>query len=132
MGSLNAEPIAPRSALGENGSDVPRVAISPLAPAASAVRQIAPTFTGSLMPCKTSSKGFAGCLSVKVASSDEATFTERQPANPLLLVLHGINDPVNVGAICRTAEAAGASGLIATRGTSDPFSPKALRGAMGS
>jgi TrmH family RNA methyltransferase len=50
----------------------------------------------------------------------------------LLVVLHQINNPVNVGAILRTAEAAGASGLIATRKTSDPFSPKSLRGAMGS
>ncbi|HEY6661241.1 MAG TPA: RNA methyltransferase [Pyrinomonadaceae bacterium] len=53
-------------------------------------------------------------------------------ANPLLVVLHQINNPVNVGAIVRTAEAAGATGVIATRNTSDPFSPKALRGAMGS
>ena len=50
----------------------------------------------------------------------------------LLVVLHQINNPVNVGAIVRTAEAAGASGVIATRKTSDPFSPKSLRGAMGS
>lgn len=53
-------------------------------------------------------------------------------ANPLLVVLHQINNPVNVGAILRTSEAAGAPGVIATRNTSDPFSPKALRGAMGS
>jgi TrmH family RNA methyltransferase len=46
--------------------------------------------------------------------------------------MHGINNPVNVGAIMRTAEAAGATGVIATMHTSDPFSPKALRGAMGS
>ena len=39
---------------------------------------------------------------------------------------------MNVGAILRTAEAAGATGVITTRNTSDPFSPKALRGAMGS
>lgn len=52
--------------------------------------------------------------------------------NSLIVVLHQINNPVNVGAILRTAEAAGASGVIATRNTSDPFSPKALRGAMGS
>lgn len=52
--------------------------------------------------------------------------------NALLVVLHQINNPVNVGAILRTAEAAGASGVIATRNTSDPFSPKSLRGAMGS
>ena len=52
--------------------------------------------------------------------------------NPLLVVLHQINNPVNVGAILRTSEAAGAAGVIATKNTSDPFSPKSLRGAMGS
>lgn len=51
---------------------------------------------------------------------------------PLLIVLHQINNPVNVGAILRTAEAAGATGIITTNNTSDPFSPKSLRGAMGS
>jgi len=39
---------------------------------------------------------------------------------------------VNVGAILRTAEAAGATGVITTQNTSEPFSPKSLRGAMGS
>jgi RNA methyltransferase, TrmH family len=53
-------------------------------------------------------------------------------ANSLLVVLHQINNPVNVGAILRTAEAAGATGVITTQNTSDPFSPKSLRGAMGS
>ena len=53
-------------------------------------------------------------------------------ANPLVVVLHQINNPVNVGAILRTSEAAGATGVITTRNTSDPFSPKSLRGAMGS
>ena len=52
--------------------------------------------------------------------------------NPLLVVLHEINNPVNVGAILRTSEAAGAAGVIATKNTSNPFSPKSLRGAMGS
>jgi TrmH family RNA methyltransferase len=52
--------------------------------------------------------------------------------NPLLVVLHQINNPVNVGAILRTSEAAGAAGVIATKNTSNPFSPKSLRGAMGS
>jgi len=52
--------------------------------------------------------------------------------NVLLVVLHQINNPVNVGAILRTAEAAGAGGVITTSNTSDPFSPKSLRGAMGS
>ncbi len=52
--------------------------------------------------------------------------------NSLIVVLHKINNPVNVGAVLRTAEAAGANGVIATQNTSDPFSPKSLRGAMGS
>jgi RNA methyltransferase, TrmH family len=58
--------------------------------------------------------------------------TSALTVNSLLVVLHQINNPVNVGAILRTAEAAGATGVIATRKTSDPFSPKSLRGAMGS
>ncbi|HSK65252.1 MAG TPA: RNA methyltransferase [Pyrinomonadaceae bacterium] len=52
--------------------------------------------------------------------------------NALLVLLHQINNPVNVGAILRTAEAAGATGIITTQNTSDPFSAKSLRGAMGS
>jgi len=64
--------------------------------------------------------------------SSEARLAESVSANPLLVVLHQINNPVNVGAILRTAEAAGATGVITTKNTSDPFSPKSLRGAMGS
>jgi TrmH family RNA methyltransferase len=58
-------------------------------------------------------------------------FAARRGDNPLLVILHRINNPVNVGAIVRTAEAAGAAAVITTKGTADPFSPKALRGAMG-
>ena len=61
----------------------------------------------------------------------ETQFKTAQPHDPLLVILHGINNPVNLGAILRTAEAAGATGVIATEGTSDPYSPKSLRGAMG-
>jgi TrmH family RNA methyltransferase len=63
---------------------------------------------------------------------DRATFESVQTEAPLIVILHGVNNPVNVGAILRTAEAAGATGVIATAHTTDPFSPKALRGAMGS
>jgi len=59
-------------------------------------------------------------------------FESAQGEAPLIVIVHSINNPVNVGAILRTAEAAGATGAIATAHTTDPFSPKALRGAMGS
>ncbi|HEV8203371.1 MAG TPA: RNA methyltransferase [Pyrinomonadaceae bacterium] len=64
--------------------------------------------------------------------SSENRLAESLHPNSLLVVLHQINNPVNVGAILRTSEAAGASGVITTQDTSDPFSPKSLRGAMGS
>jgi TrmH family RNA methyltransferase len=65
-------------------------------------------------------------------ASNESIFKSKQPASPFLVVIHGVNNPINVGAILRTAEAAGVTGVIATANTSDPFLPKALRGAMGS
>lgn len=52
--------------------------------------------------------------------------------NDLLIVLHRLNNPNNVGAILRTAEAAGAAGAILTESSADAFAPKALRAAMGS
>ncbi|HYY58251.1 MAG TPA: RNA methyltransferase [Pyrinomonadaceae bacterium] len=51
---------------------------------------------------------------------------------PLIVVMHRINNPSNAGAILRAAEAAGATGAIATAGSTNLFSPRALRGAMGS
>jgi RNA methyltransferase, TrmH family len=52
--------------------------------------------------------------------------------SPLVVVLAAIQDPGNVGTIVRSAEAFGATGAIATRGTADPWSPKALRASAGS
>lgn len=50
----------------------------------------------------------------------------------LLVIADELQDPGNLGAIIRTAEAAGASGLITTRYTVDPFNEKAIRASMGS
>lgn len=51
--------------------------------------------------------------------------------SPMVLLLHEINNPANLGAILRTAEAVGVSGIITTKNSADVFSPKSLRGAMG-
>ena len=53
-------------------------------------------------------------------------------AAPLLLVLAGLQDPGNVGAILRSAEAFGASGILALPGTASVWNPKSLRASMGS
>jgi TrmH family RNA methyltransferase len=51
---------------------------------------------------------------------------------PLVIVMAAVQDPGNVGTILRSAEAFGATGVVATRGTADPWSPKALRASAGS
>lgn len=50
----------------------------------------------------------------------------------LVVLLNQINNPANLGAVLRTAEAAGVSGVVTTIGSADAFSPKSLRAAMGS
>lgn len=51
---------------------------------------------------------------------------------PLVAIAADVQDPGNVGAIVRVAEAAGATGLVAAGISADPFGWKALRGSMGS
>ena len=63
--------------------------------------------------------------------SSEAQLTASQKETSLIVVMHRITNPVNLGAILRTSEATGVTGAIATENATDPFSPKALRGAMG-
>jgi TrmH family RNA methyltransferase len=49
-----------------------------------------------------------------------------------VLLLHRLADPGNVGLILRTAEAAGAAGIVVTPGTADPLNPKCVRASAGS
>jgi len=51
---------------------------------------------------------------------------------PLVAVLAGIQDPGNLGTILRSAEAFGASGVIALPGTVSAWNPKAVRASAGS
>jgi TrmH family RNA methyltransferase len=50
---------------------------------------------------------------------------------PLVLVLDGVADPGNAGTLLRAAAGAGATAVLATRGTVDLFSPKVVRAGAG-
>lgn len=52
--------------------------------------------------------------------------------NPLLLILENIQDPGNLGTMMRTAEGAGVSGVLMSRGCVDIYNPKTIRSTMGS
>jgi RNA methyltransferase, TrmH family len=53
-------------------------------------------------------------------------------AAPLAVIAVDVQDPGNVGAIVRVAEAAGAAGVLVAGASANPFGWKALRGSMGS
>lgn len=49
-----------------------------------------------------------------------------------LVICWEVADPGNLGTIIRTADAAGAAGVVVTRGSVDPWNPKAVRASTGS
>jgi TrmH family RNA methyltransferase len=59
-------------------------------------------------------------------------FDELSARDGLFVYLARANNPSNLGALIRSAEAAGVSGVIVSPGSADPFSPKAVRASMGS
>lgn len=51
---------------------------------------------------------------------------------PLIVHLQKVNNPSNLGAVIRTAEAAGVAAVFVSKDSADAFSPKAIRASMGS
>lgn len=50
----------------------------------------------------------------------------------VFLALHRVGNPGNLGTVLRTADAAGAAGVILLGDTADPFAPAAVKASMGS
>jgi RNA methyltransferase, TrmH family len=69
---------------------------------------------------------------IVAVARDVTVAPEALPADGLLVVLDRLADPGNVGGIVRTADAAGAAGVVCLAGTADVLGPKAVRAAAGS
>lgn len=68
-----------------------------------------------------------GVLAVVINKEDKL-----KDAHGFYLLVDGVQDPGNLGTLVRTADAAGALGVILLKGTVDVFNEKTLRSTMGS
>ncbi|MBL4931077.1 TrmH family RNA methyltransferase [Clostridium paridis] len=76
------------------------------------------------MLCNTEApQGVVGVVNVKISEIKKDGF---------YVLCDQVQDPGNLGTIIRTSHAAGASGVIITKGTVDPYNDKTLRSTMGS
>ena len=73
-----------------------------------------------------SPQGIVGIVSLK-----ESSFKDIVGEGPVV-ISDGIQDPGNMGTLVRTADAAGAAGVVLLSGSADPLMPKALRASAGS
>jgi RNA methyltransferase, TrmH family len=72
-----------------------------------------------------------GIVAVVRAGSTDLESLRLTSGVPLVVVVEGVEKPGNLGAILRTADGAGASGLIAADPLTDLFNPNAVRASLG-
>jgi len=76
-----------------------------------------------------SPQGVAAVVRKRSAGLDELL---RHPPVGALVAIDGIQDPGNLGTVIRSADAAGAVGILLGAGTVDVYNPKTIRATMGS
>ncbi len=127
--ALAAGLVVPLAAVSAHGAASPEIAALADRLDRSGARLVAVTgqILASMSPVRTPS-GIVAVVERQPASLDALCV----PSDAFLLVAVDVQDPGNVGAILRVAEAAGATGAIVAGASANPFSAKAVRGSMGS
>ena len=101
--------------------------LSSVGRASVAVAEVTTAVMDAISPVRSSSSIVA--LATRPAPRESAIFDSDRS---LAVIVVDVQDPGNVGAIIRVAEAAGATGVLVAGSSADPFGWKALRGSMGS
>lgn len=94
-------------------------------------REVIPV-AGPVMESVSETRTSQGVVALAARPAPAADIFDSGNRTPLVVVMHRANNPSNAGAMLRVAEAAGATGAVATEGSADLLSPKSLRGSMGS
>jgi TrmH family RNA methyltransferase len=71
--------------------------------------------------------GFLAVVKIKEHSMDDIKLSK----NPLLIIVEAMEKPGNLGAILRTADAAGADGVIICEERTDIYNPNVIRASLG-
>jgi|WetSurMetagenome_2_1015567.scaffolds.fasta_scaffold131268_2 RNA methyltransferase, TrmH family len=73
----------------------------------------------------------SGGIVVVAKSKSHLPEEVRLTQNPLILVIEGVEKPGNIGAIYRTADAAGISAIVISGAKTDLYNPNAIRASIG-
>ena len=106
--------------------------ISALQPQIISINEVSDKIFSSITDTQTSQGIILICRKPQTDKQNfEAEFSRQSLKLPIVITLHQINNPSNLGAILRTAEAVNVAGIIITNNSADVFSPKSLRASMG-
>lgn len=96
------------------------------------VKEVSPVKLNSLIPDGHHQGVVAFISPIQFVDVDELLQNAKDKnEDPLLVILDGIEDVHNLGAIARTAEAAGAHGLIVQKHRAAPITPTAVKASAG-
>lgn len=93
--------------------------------------EVAPELLAELADAD-SPKGLLAVARLPRAGAETLPLPAAGDAGGTYVYLEGLQDPGNLGAVARSAEAAGAAGLALSPGCAHPNHPRALRGSAGS
>jgi TrmH family RNA methyltransferase len=139
-GALFVEGIAPVWQAVESGAHVEVVVVAPdlltsdraaelvasLERGGATVARVAAEAFGSIADRENPS-GLGAIVGVPVRSLEDVVIEE----TALVVALHEVGNPGNLGTIVRTADAAGAAGVVVAGASADPWHPSSVKASMG-